>query len=76
LDLASPKSVEHGPYRLVVPGQQVAPSAVAEFEGTGGGVHDVSYQERRHHSAEATALRTRERRTRLPVDRDPRLVAH
>src|SRR4249919_2796414 len=59
-----------------VPGQQVAPPAVAELEGTGGGVHDVGYQERRHHSVEATALRTRERRTRLPVDRDPRLIPH
>jgi hypothetical protein len=59
-DFAAPKSVEHGPHRLVVPGQQVAPRAVAELEGTGGGVHDVSYQERRQHSVEATALRTRE----------------
>ena len=33
-------------------------------------------QERRHHSVEATTLRTRERRTRLPVDQDPRLIAH
>ena len=36
----------------------------------------VSYQERRQHSVEATALRRRERRTRLPVDRDPRLITH
>ena len=43
-DLAAPKSVEHGPYRLVVPGQQVAPPAVAELEDTGGGLHDVGYQ--------------------------------
>jgi hypothetical protein len=59
-----------------MPGQQVTPRAVAELEGTGGGVHDVSYQERRQHSIEATALRTRVRRNRLPVDRDPRLITH
>jgi hypothetical protein len=64
-DLAAPKSVEYGPHRLVVPSQQVAPPTVAELEGTGAGVHDVGYEERRH-SVEATALGTRERRTRLP----------
>ncbi|HKX14214.1 MAG TPA: hypothetical protein VJN19_03400, partial [Propionibacteriaceae bacterium] len=47
-----------------------------ELEGTGGGVHDVGYQKRGHHSVEATALRPRERRTQLPVDRDPRLITH
>ena len=75
-NLAAPKSVEHRPHRLVVPGQKVAPGTVAQLEGTGGGVHDVGYQERRHQSVEATTLRTRERRTRLPVDRDPGLVTH
>ena len=59
-----------------MPGQQVTPRTIAKLQGVGGGLHDVGYQERRHQSVETAALSTRERRTRLPVDRDPRLVAY
>ena len=50
---------EIGRAQPLPPGRHWPPSrstAVAELEGTGGGVHDVGYQECRHHSVEATAL--------------------
>jgi hypothetical protein len=65
-DLATAESVQHGPHRLIVPGQQVTPSTIAKLQGVGGGLHDVGHQERRHHSVEAAALSTRERRTPAP----------
>src|SRR4029453_3357971 len=75
-DFAAAEAIQHGPHRLIVPAQQVAPGAVAELNGTCGGVHDVGDGERRTHAAKSAALRPRERRTRLPIDCDPRLVPH
>jgi hypothetical protein len=42
-DLATAESVQHGPHRLIVPGQQVTPRTIAKLQCVGGGLHDVGY---------------------------------